>query len=237
LLGVGAVSALAQGSRKDDIVLNGRGQPLAGATIRVCTAAATGQPCTPLASIFSDQALTQALVNPTTTDGLGNYSFYAAPGRYMIEISGTGITTKQIPNVILPNDPSAPTFSSITATSGISAFSLTLSGNLTVSGSAAVTGSLTVGGAAVPSTGAPNSWTADQFFASGRPWYDVVGKGASGSGQTTTGTMSAGGTSLTLAAAQDFKNGQGIAVFAAGPNPTVVAPTACSFFFNVTACT
>src|SRR6202051_2945575 len=92
----GAVGpAHAQGTRKDDIVFNTRGIPLAGATIRVCAMPASGQPCTPLALIYSDAALTQALANPTATDGLGNYSFYAPPGRYMIEINGPGITTKQ----------------------------------------------------------------------------------------------------------------------------------------------
>jgi len=132
--------AHAQGTRKDDIVFNSRGTPLAGATVRVCAMPASGQPCTPLALIYSDAALTQALANPTTTDGLGNYSFYAAPGKYEIEISGPGITTKQLPNVILPNDPASPTFSG-----GISAFSLTLSGNLTVSGNTTVVGNLASG--------------------------------------------------------------------------------------------
>src|SRR4029077_19305017 len=105
----------AQGSRKDDIVFNTRGIPLAGATIRICAMPASGQPCSPLAQIYSDSALTQALANPTTTDGLGNYSFYAAPGKYEIEISGPSITTKQLPNIILPNDPSSPTFSNISS--------------------------------------------------------------------------------------------------------------------------
>jgi len=132
--------AHAQGSRKDDIVFNSRGIPLAGATVRVCAMPASGQPCTPLALIYSDAALTQALANPTTTDGLGNYFFYAAPGKYEIEISGPSITTKQIPNVTLPNDPSSPTFSG-----GINAFSLTLSGNLTVSGNTTVSGNLASG--------------------------------------------------------------------------------------------
>ncbi len=137
----GAVGpAHAQGSRKDDIVFNSRGIPLAGATVRVCAMPASGQPCTPLALIYSDAALTQALANPTTTDGLGNYFFYAAPGKYEIEISGPAITTKQIPNVILPNDPASPTFSG-----AISAFSLTLSGNLTVNGSTTVVGNLASG--------------------------------------------------------------------------------------------
>ena len=76
--------AHAQGTRKDDIVFNSRGIPLAGATVRVCAMPAGGQPCTPLALIYSDAALTQAIANPTTTDGLVNYFFYAAPGKYEI---------------------------------------------------------------------------------------------------------------------------------------------------------
>jgi hypothetical protein len=137
----GAVGpARAQSSRKDDIVFNSRGTPLAGATVRVCAMPASGQPCTPLALIYSDAALTQALANPTSTDGMGNYFFYAAPGKYEIEISGPGINTKQIPNVILPTDPSSPVF-----TGAISAFSLSLSGNLTVNGNTTVVGNLASG--------------------------------------------------------------------------------------------
>jgi hypothetical protein len=132
--------AHAQGSRKDDIVFNSRGVPLAGATIRVCAMPATGQPCTPLALIYSDAALTQALANPTTSDGLGNYHFYAAPGKYMIEISGPTITTKQIPDVLISPDPSSPNFPG-----NITAFSLTLSGNLTVNGNTTVLGNLASG--------------------------------------------------------------------------------------------
>lgn len=165
LLGV-APAARAQGSRKDDIVFNAQGRPMAGATVRICTSSATGEPCSPLANIYSDVGLTQALANPTATDGLGNYSFYASPGQYMVEISGPSITTKQIPNVILPNDPSAPTFATVTTTSGISAFSLSLSGNLTVTGSAAVTGALTAGGSPVATTALSNTWTAPQTFSS-----------------------------------------------------------------------
>src|ERR1700693_1037322 len=167
--------ARAQGSRQDDVVFNALGRPLAGATVRVCTSAATGQPCSPLASIYSDAALTQALANPLAADGLGNYTFYATPGRYMIEISGPGITTKQLPNVILPSDPSTPTFTSVTTTSGISAFSLSLTGNLTVNGSTAVAGSLTVGGLPVPTASQDNQWTAGQRFKGPIPWRDISG--------------------------------------------------------------
>ncbi len=184
-----ASTARAQSSRKDDVVFNTRGQPLAGAQVRVCTATATTtSPCTPLAPVYSDSALTQALANPLTTDGLGNYTFYAAPGRYVIEISGPGITTRQMRDVILPSDPSAPILGG-----DISAFTLSLSGNLTVAGSAAVTGSLTVGGAPVPSVNQANTWTAQQqfnvstAFKGPSPWHDIVAYGA-----PTNGTSDAG---------------------------------------------
>ncbi len=157
--------AAAQGSRKDDVIINAQGRPLAGATVRICTAAATGQPCAPLANIFANQALTQALANPLTTDGLGNYFFYAAPGRYTIEISGTGLIAKQFQNVILPNDPSDPAFTTLSTTSGISAFSLTLAGNLTVTGSAAIGGTLTVNGQPIAVAPAPTDGI--QFVSAG----------------------------------------------------------------------
>lgn len=262
----------AQGTRKDDIVFNSRGIPLAGATVRVCTMPASGQPCTPLALIYSDSGLTQALANPTTTDGLGNYFFYAAPGQYEIEISGPSITTKQLPNVILPNDPSSPTFSG-----AVSAFSLTLGGNLTVSGSTTVVGALASGtltlnnqntppgaagtgtvnlytktadmrlyykdqtgteiGPLGPGNGAQinvaNTFTAPQNIAADfhtkgpNPSYDIMlfgGYEYSGTQPTTTGTIAASSTSLTLASAQDFATGQGILVLGAGPATLLSTP-------------
>jgi len=232
LVAAGAESAFAQGSRKDDIVFNAQGRPMAGSGVRVCASTAIGQPCTPLASIYSDPGLTQALANPTSTDGLGNYNFYAAPGKYLIEISGPGITTKQIPNVILPSDPSTPTFTSVTTTSGISAFSLSLSGNLTVSGSTAVTGALTVGGLPVPTANQDNQWTAGQRFKGPIPWRDITGYMPPGGCSSiisqvdppTTGTISSGSANLTLANARDFKNGCGIAVLNAGPTSALAAP-------------
>src|ERR1700682_1227892 len=230
-------TAHAQGSRKDDIVFNAQGRPMAGATVRVCTTAATGQPCTPLAQVYSDSALTQALANPLSADGLGNYNFYVEPGRYMIEFSGPGITTKQIPNVILPSDPSTPTFTSVTTTSGISAFSLSLTGNLTVIGSTAVAGSLTVGGLPVPTANQDNQWTAGQRFKGPIPWRDISAYMPAGGCSTiisqvdppTTGTISSGSATLTLGNARDFKNGCGIAVVGAGPTSTIGVPnTGCS---------
>ena len=132
----GPPQAGAQGSRKDDMVMNARGVPQAGAFVAICAQPANTSttPCSPLANLYSNAALTQALANPITTDGLGNYLFYAAPGKYTIQIYGPGITTKVMTDVILPNDPSAPAFTTVTSTAGISAFSLTLTGDLSVTG-------------------------------------------------------------------------------------------------------
>jgi hypothetical protein len=263
----------AQGSRKDDIVFNSRGVPLAGAAVRVCAMPASGQPCAPLALLYSDAALTQAIANPTTTDGLGNYFFYAAPGKYEIEISGPGISTKQLPNVILPNDPASPTFSG-----AISAFSLNLSGNLAVTGNTTVIGALASGTLNLSNQGSPpgsaspgtvnlytksadkrlyykdelgteigpiasasgaqtnitNTFTATQNFDS-----DVETKGpnphfsfsryggyasTTASPPSTTGSITSGSTTLTLTAAQDFANGQGILIYKAGPATTLTTP-------------
>src|SRR5713226_5396342 len=154
---LGAMQAQAQGTRKDDIVLNARGTPQGGASVAVCTqpAVTTSTPCSPLANLFSNPQLTQALVNPLATDGLGNYTFYAAPGKYTIQIYGPAITTKVLSDVVLPNDPSSPSFTNITTTSGISAFSLTLTGNLTVNGSASITLGLSAATVTLSNQGSP----------------------------------------------------------------------------------
>lgn len=69
-----------------------------GATIRVCTEAATGTPCSPLASIYSDSTLsTLDSDSIVTADSCGDFpTIYAAQGNYKIQISGTGLTTKTV---------------------------------------------------------------------------------------------------------------------------------------------
>jgi hypothetical protein len=232
-----AASAAAQGSRKDDVVFGPRGVPMAGASVAICTEPATTStaPCSPLAALYSDSALTHALANPLSTDGLGNYFFYAAPGKYTIEIYGPGITTRVLPDVILPSDPSAPTFTSVTTTSGISAFSLSLAGNLAVSGNVAVAGTLTVGG--VPITGggggsgaslsANNIFTGNDSFKGPVPYWDWQAWGASGSQQATTASsaIAASSTTIPLAAAIDFANGEGLDIDGAGAATSLSTPT------------
>src|SRR5437868_2231358 len=109
-----AASALfAQNARKDDVVFTRIGSPAPGASIAVCT-----QPCTvpaavslsnlpsPLAAICassSDAVCIQS--NPVTADGLGNYSFYIAPGKYTLVFFGSGLTQRTQTDQILACDP------------------------------------------------------------------------------------------------------------------------------------
>ena len=262
-----------QGTRQDDTAFNSRGNPLAGATVRVCTMPVSGQPYTSRALIYSDAALTQAIANPTITDGLGNYFFYPAPGKYENEVSGPSITTKQLPKIFLPNDPSSRTFGG-----AISAFSRSLSGNLSVTGNATVIGSLANGtlnlhnqslprcaasadtvnpytkssdnrlyyknetgteiGPITSASGAQtniiNTFTAAQNVDSDvqtkgpNPYFSASRYGGysstTNSPPSTTGTISFGSSTLRLASAQDFANGQGIVVYKAGAATTLAQP-------------
>jgi len=176
-----APSALAQGSRHDDIVFGPSGHPIANATVQVCQAGAIGTPCSPLATIYTDATLTVAAPNPFQTDGIGNYHFYAPAGRYEVQISGPGITgTITNPDVILPADTS-----SSGSGNDISAFSLNLGGNLSVAGNATISGTLTASnfnpGNFSPST---LNVTGDASFKGPRPYIDVTAYGAQGNGGT-----------------------------------------------------
>ncbi|HUJ33259.1 MAG TPA: glycosyl hydrolase family 28-related protein [Candidatus Acidoferrum sp.] len=174
-------TAWGQGSRKDDIVLSASGHPVAGATIRVCQAGATGTPCSPLATVYTDATLSVPAANPLQSDGIGNYHFYAPAGRYELQISGPGITgTRTYSDVIL-----APDVSSSGAGNNISAFGLTLGGNLSVGGNATVNGTLTATnfnpGAFTPSS---LSVSGNETVAGPRPRTDVTAFGAKGDGVT-----------------------------------------------------
>lgn len=101
LLVLAVSPSMGQGVSYNNIVLQSGGFPFA--TIRVCTEPALGTPCSPLALIYSDPALTNPLSNPFTSDANGNYTFFATPTlTYHIQISGNGILTSNIPFVTLP---------------------------------------------------------------------------------------------------------------------------------------
>jgi hypothetical protein len=129
----------AQGVRYDNVILGPRGGPVGAASIAVCLAGASTSttPCSPLTTIYSDEALTQPIANPFQADSLGNYGFWAAPGHYIVEIYGTGVATRTM-NVFLPCDPSNCSMSNATFSS-ITAGTLNLSGALTVNGRSVAT--------------------------------------------------------------------------------------------------
>lgn len=90
-------------SRYDGVTSGGRG-PLAGVSVAVCSqpAVTTTAPCSPLASLFSTSSGT-AKANPLTSDGLGNFSFYAPAGLYTLQYYGSSITTTVFPDVQVGN--------------------------------------------------------------------------------------------------------------------------------------
>ena len=78
-----------------DAVVKPNGDILAGASVLVQT-----YPGAVTATIYSDDGVTEA-TNPLTTDSIGNFSFYAADGRYQLVVSGTGLTTRTVTDVLL----------------------------------------------------------------------------------------------------------------------------------------
>ena len=102
LLTVLSIRALGQGGSvvrqvvAPTVAQNGTGQPASFALIRVCTATATGTPCSPLvAQVYADQALTESLPAAFAADVNGMYSFFAPTGEYLIQESnaiGAGYT-------------------------------------------------------------------------------------------------------------------------------------------------
>jgi hypothetical protein len=92
------------------------------------------------------------------------------------------------------------------------------------------TGTLTdTPGVGISTTGRANV-AGNAAIGGGGPWYDVTSSPylASGSNQTTTGTISGGTNSLSLAGAIDLKNGQGIRVYHAGAATTLTTPASCA---------
>lgn len=63
------------------------GTPASNAQIRICPYTATGTPCSPLASIYSDPGLTVSITQPYSADQYGNYTFWVAPNEtYIIQV-------------------------------------------------------------------------------------------------------------------------------------------------------
>jgi hypothetical protein len=126
--------AVGQGARHDNVayqyISNGNSNIVASipnAVITVCNGdvlPAPGNTCTSLATIYSDDPLTQTLQNPTNADGFGNYGFFVPAGTYQVSVSGAGLITYTYP-LKLP---------------------CTLDGNCTFTGNIIFTGTVTIPG-------------------------------------------------------------------------------------------
>lgn len=99
--------------RYSDIVLNGYGNPLVGASVEVVT-----YPALAAATIYQADGSLPYSSNILTTDSNGRYYFYAADGRYSLNITKSGYTSQTITDVLLedPANGNAATVSTLTAT-------------------------------------------------------------------------------------------------------------------------
>lgn len=109
LLSLLAGTCFAQGIRYDNIALTTKNTafgtatvPVAGASVAVCSqpAVTVTTPCSPRISLYSDQALTQSLANPTSADAKGNYHFYynASVGAITVQIYASTVSTYVMPD-------------------------------------------------------------------------------------------------------------------------------------------
>jgi hypothetical protein len=134
--------------RRDGTVSNAVGLAIPGVQVYVCSQPVTTSiaapitiPPAPLAPIFSDPAGAVPLANPLTTDGDGNFSFYAAPSTYAIIFFDP---FNRIPTQVFPDQvvvaPGAGTVTSVGMTGDGVIFNPAVPGSpVTVSGTLAPT--------------------------------------------------------------------------------------------------
>jgi parallel beta-helix repeat protein len=127
-----------------DSVINRTGDAVVGASVYVADAS-TGA----AAAIYSDDGVTRAQ-NPITCDRNGAFAFYAADGRYTLTVSGRGISTRTVPDVLLED--ASTHASSAAAAAATAEAAAALVGPLTGSGGAAVLGFMPAGTGAVART-------------------------------------------------------------------------------------
>lgn len=110
--------AFAQGGSIDGTALTSTGGLAGGASVRVCTSAASGTPCSPLASIYTGSTLAVPKANPLTADTLGYYYWFAAPGCYKEQTTYGGATVERTVCIGVVAG-SSPSFGTVTATTAV----------------------------------------------------------------------------------------------------------------------
>lgn len=125
------LGASAQGIRYDNVLQGQEGVAIAGANVEVCSTSGNNAtyPCSVPASIYSNQALTTSISQPQTTSSTGSYGFWAAPGHYVLQIWGAGVTSTSW-DIFLPCD-----YSATAGTSGACSVALAAGNGISITGS------------------------------------------------------------------------------------------------------
>jgi|GEM_PF-5824576 len=147
--------AMAQGVRYNDVARTKDNRPLSNGEVAVCVANPTdpgnvGEPCQPLATIYTDATLLTAAANPIAADINGNFSFWAAPGTYFVEFYSPEKAVEPFTETI--------TLGCVPNATAVGCGSTGTSQNNTWTGT--------------------NTFGADAYFKSGEPWFDVKAFGA-----------------------------------------------------------
>jgi hypothetical protein len=191
-----------------------------GAIVNFCNAPANAAPCTNKAPTYTDATLstpcstsTQIVLDGTNNcvaspDAGENWGVWVAAGQYTYTITlSTGVTL-------------GPYFVTAGGSGG--------GGGGSPAGSVGSFQIYGPGGVFAASQTFFDKGALGTCFTGPRPYYDVTCFNASGSSATVTGSINATQNTLTLGAALDFTNGEGVMVPGAGATATILAPTAPS---------
>lgn len=126
-------SAFAQGGAASGEVRFPNGQTVPYANVLVCNTPANGVPCSNKASLFTDATLGTPISNPIVLQPInfGAWSFGAAQGNYVIQVSGPGYNTASFP--VTFGIPSGTSIAALTVTNLTVGTSILFNG-LTISG-------------------------------------------------------------------------------------------------------
>ena len=100
-------------------IISSSGKPVAGASVLV-----VNYPANTTATIYSDNGITTT-TNPIIADAFGQFSFYAANGRYGLSVTASGLTGFSFPDFILDDSQSSLTY---TDTGIVASFASTVAG-------------------------------------------------------------------------------------------------------------
>lgn len=126
-------SAFAQGGAFGGVpIIYPNGSYVPYANIYVCNTPAAGLPCSNKATLFTDATLGVGILNPIvlTPQNFGQFSFGAAMGNYVVQVTGVGLNSYSFPVTFgIPSGSTivALTITNLTVTSTLSMGTLTIS--------------------------------------------------------------------------------------------------------------